>query len=677
MPNPINTLDGRPRHAINMTRHAQLAWQDGQPFSETFGDVYFSRDCGLDETRHVFLRHNQLAERFAALAPQQSFTIGETGFGTGLNFLCAWQCFRQHAPHEARLHFVSVEKYPLTPADLTRALALWPELAPFSGQLCARYSTLGPGWHRYLFDNGRVTLTLIVGDAVEALPKIDATIDAWFLDGFAPAKNPDMWSASLFDAMARFSSPGATFSTFTSAGAVRRGLQEAGFQVEKVPGFGNKREMCCGTLIAPTRAQPWQAPWFARPARIPEDQQTAIVIGGGIAGASTAYSLAIRGWSVTLIERHHELAREASGNPQGMLYARLSPQATPLTQLVLAGYLYTLGLLHHLLPQGEDTWRACGVLQMPGDKEEHERQQALVDSGMEAGIARMLDDEAASACAGIDLPRGGLYFPAGGWLRPAALIDAMCNHPNIRVKTGISALELDYSPELQHWLALGENGPIALGSTVVLAGSSDSAAFDCTAHLPLKRVRGQISYLPATTDSQALKCVVCQDGYIAPACEGMHSLGASFKFNAEHLELSPEEHRENLAMLQQFAPALYQALEADDLQVEALDGRAAYRCTSPDYLPLIGPVAAPQAMVEIYQALARDASLRLNTTAPWVPGLYVNTAHGSRGLITAPLSGEILAASITHEPSPLPKPMMDAIHPNRFLIRDLVRGKLI
>lgn len=176
-----------------MTHHAQLDWHDGQPFSRAFGDVYFSRASGLEETRHVFLHHNALAERFAALPEHGQFCIGETGFGTGLNFLCAWQCFEQHAPATARLHFVSTEKFPLAPADLQQALALWPELAPYSSELLAQYDILTPGWHRFVLRGGRLALTLLVGDALETLPELDARVDAWFLDGFAPSKNPEMW----------------------------------------------------------------------------------------------------------------------------------------------------------------------------------------------------------------------------------------------------------------------------------------------------------------------------------------------------------------------------------------------------------------------------------------------------------------------------------------------------
>src|SRR5574340_886234 len=289
-----------------------LAWQDGLPFSPRFGDVYFSADSGLGETRHVFLQNNRLAERFAALAAGESLSVGETGFGTGLNFLCAWQLFEQTAPPGASLDFFSVEKFPLEDDELRAALALWSELVPFADALLARWRRRVPGWNRWSF--GRVRLTLAIGDVAEALPQLpDGAVDAWFLDGFSPAKNPEMWSEAVLAHLARASRPGATLATYTSAGWVRRGLQQAGFEVERVPGFGRKREMVCGILSLS----------FPRTRESSEEiiraPQSAIVIGGGIAGCAAAHALAQRGVQVTLLERAPRLATAASGNPRGIL----------------------------------------------------------------------------------------------------------------------------------------------------------------------------------------------------------------------------------------------------------------------------------------------------------------------------------------------------------------------
>ncbi|MDN0074296.1 bifunctional tRNA (5-methylaminomethyl-2-thiouridine)(34)-methyltransferase MnmD/FAD-dependent 5-carboxymethylaminomethyl-2-thiouridine(34) oxidoreductase MnmC [Crenobacter sp. SG2303] len=654
-----------------MSHHAELDWSEGLPASTRFGDVYFSCASGLAETRHVFLDNNRLPERFAALTAGDTFTVAETGFGTGLNFLAAWQCFAEHAPSGARLAFVSVEKYPLTPADLERALALWPELAEFAAPLLEQYDWLSPGWHRFVFDNGRVTLTLAVGDALSMYPQLDMRsshgVDAWFLDGFAPSKNPEMWQQPLFDQMARLAAPRATFATFTSAGAVRRGLTVAGFAVRKVAGYGHKREMSVGELTEKPESG-WQAPWYAPP--VPPAVKTALVIGGGLAGASTAHSLAIRGWQVTLLERHGALAQEASGNPQGVLYTKLSAHFTPLTQLVLSGYGYSLRTLAKLLPQGE-AWQRCGVLQLAQDADTAAKQTKLAEAGLPTEVLRTIDAAEASALAGIALSDGGLWFGQGGWVNPPALVNALASHPNIRVLTHAGVLKLKRSND--EWCALGVQGELARAPVAVLASAADTRAFDATADLPLKRIRGQVSVTPATAESLSLKTVLCGEGYVSPAREEAHCFGASFKFDSDDLSTNVEEHRENLAMLAELAPSLYDALGGAALDPAVLTGRAAFRCTSPDYLPIIGPVARSEALATTYRELGNDAKAQPDTACPYEPGLYANAAHGSRGLITAPLSGEILAAQLNGEVAPIGAALMDAVHPNRFAIRRMMR----
>lgn len=222
-----------------------IAWRDGQPYSKTFDDVYFSTDDGLAETHYVFMESNQLPQRWQALSVDR-FRIIETGFGTGLNCLCAANLWLKLAPAYAVLHITSIEKYPLSALDMAQAHALWPDLTLISPQFLAQYTPLQAGKNTITLADGRVILTLWVGDVAEVLPQLQSPCDAWFLDGFAPAKNPDMWQADLFSEMARLSIAGTTFATFTSAGMVKRGLQAAGFHVHKKTGYGRKREMLHG-----------------------------------------------------------------------------------------------------------------------------------------------------------------------------------------------------------------------------------------------------------------------------------------------------------------------------------------------------------------------------------------------------------------------------------------------
>ncbi|MCU0071511.1 bifunctional tRNA (5-methylaminomethyl-2-thiouridine)(34)-methyltransferase MnmD/FAD-dependent 5-carboxymethylaminomethyl-2-thiouridine(34) oxidoreductase MnmC [Pseudomonas koreensis] len=653
--------------------HAQLDWDDqGRPRSRVFDDVYFSDQSGLDETRYVFLEQNRLAERFAALPAGGRLVIGETGFGTGLNFLCAWQLFEQHAVAGARLHFVSVEKFPLSPADLQRALALWPDLKQFSDQLLKHYVAIHQGFQRIVLDNGRVTLTLLIGDALEQLPQLDGQIDAWFLDGFAPAKNPEMWTAELFAELARLAAPGSTISTFTSTGWVRRLLNAAGFKMKRTPGIGHKWEILRGEFLGWPEDVPLPAadkPWFARPALVTGERR-ALVIGAGLAGCATAASLAARGWQVSLLERHDAVAQEASGNPQGVLYLKLSAHGTALSQLIVSGFGYTRRLLE-TLQRGTD-WDDCGVLQLAFNEKERERQAQLAAAFPE-DLLQWLDQPEAQARAGIGLVHGGLYYPEGGWVHPPALCQAQASLSGIELLTHQEAVELRKVED--QWQAFDGERLIAAAPVVVLAGAAEIKRFAQSADLPLKRIRGQITRLAQTTQSQALTTVVCAEGYVAPARLGEHTLGASFDFNSDDLTPTTAEHLGNLAMLEEISIDLVSRLHIDKKDPGTLHGRAAFRCTSPDYLPIVGPLADREAFATAYAALSKDARQVPDIACPWLEGLYVNSGHGSRGLITAPLSGELLAAWLDNEPLPLPRTVAEACHPNRFALRRLIRGK--
>jgi tRNA 5-methylaminomethyl-2-thiouridine biosynthesis bifunctional protein len=646
---------------------AQLDWDaKGQPLSRLYGDVYFSQENGLEETRYVFLANNRLAERFAALGNGEQLVIGETGFGTGLNFLCAWQLFEQQAAAGARLHFVSVEKYPFSRADLQRALALWPQLAAFAQPLLAQYIAMHPGFQRLVFAGGRVTLSLLIGDALELLSQLDARVDAWFLDGFAPAKNPQMWSPQLFSQLARLSAAHATFGTFTSAGEVRRGLKAVGCTVKRMPGLGKKWEVLKGQFCGATGNA--AKPWFARAPRHAGERH-ALVIGAGLAGCATAASLAARGWRVSLLERHAAIAQEASGNPQGVLYLKLSPHHTALSRLIVSGYGHTRRLLEQL-PRGQD-WDACGVLQLAFDSKEAARQAGLA-AAFPADLLQPLEQAEAERQAGVELPSGGLFYPHAGWVHPPALCRLLSEHPNIHLLTHSEAMAL--RRDSGQWQAWQDERLLASAPVVVLAGAAEIKRFQQSAELPLKRIRGQISRLPATARSGALRTVVCAEGYVAPARQGEHTLGASFDFNSDDLTPNSADHAGNLRMLEEISLDLSARLDSAGLDPATLSGRAAFRCTSPDYLPIVGPLADRDAFAAAYAVLGKDARQVPDTPCPWLDGLYINSGHGSRGLITAPLSGELLAAWLNDEPLPLPREVAEACHPNRFALRALIRG---
>ena len=669
---------------------AALEWSgQGEPRSRLFGDVYYSAGNGLEEGRHVFLRGNELPQRWPA-HPCRHFCIAETGFGTGLNFLLTWQAWRQ-LPSRPLLHYLAVERYPLAREDMARALAAWPGLAELAQALLQRYPGLQPGQHRLVLEEGRLTLDLWWEDVSDVLADLAcraALVDAWYLDGFAPARNEAMWRPPLFRAMAAASRPGATFATFTAAGHVRRGLEEAGFAVEKVPGYGRKRECLRGRLGEP--AAPWpleETPWdlegAAReraaldrtagkkaPAQSPEH---ALVIGGGLAGCTAAAALARRGVAVTLLERG-ELAAAGSGNDQGILYTRLSRRHSALTDFALLSFSYAARFYRNLLDNGLLLEGIDGAL--CGNFQQDTREQELEFLGEALlpvpELAQVLDADSASERLGVAQSSSGLWYPASGWLRPASVCRALAAHEGIRVVEGCGEIALRAGDG--EWQAMAGGTAVATAPCAIVATGTATTQLPLLAWLPLQSIRGQTTHLPASAETLELCAALCHEGYIAPARGNVHCIGATFDLHDKDEELRAADHRANLASLAAALPGWRSQLEA--LDPLALAGRVGYRCASPDYLPLVGPVPDREAFLQTYAPLRRDARRVIAQPGTYLPGLYLSTAHGSRGLASAPLGAELLASQICAEPLPLSRRLTRALAPARFIIRDLSRHRI-
>jgi tRNA 5-methylaminomethyl-2-thiouridine biosynthesis bifunctional protein len=658
---------------------ARLDWQrdetgESAPLSTRYDDVYFSRHNGRAETEHVFVRGNALPQRLAAWKEPRPFVIGETGFGTGLNMLCAWACFDACAPAGARLHLVSTERYPLSRADLTRALAAWPDLAPRAERLVRQWPEPVEGVHRLLLDE-RVTLDLHFGDAAERLALLEGWVDAWFLDGFAPAKNPQMWRPELFAAMAACSRPGATFATFTCAGVVKRGLAEAGFAWRKVPGYGRKREMLTGEIASPSAeavaARRKRTPWFSPPP--PRPARHVAVIGAGIAGSSVARALARRGIGVTLLDREAPGAG-GSGNRQGVLYIKLAAEANDHSRFYLAGLQYTLRWLTQLDPH-HALWSPSGLLQLAMNEREQSRQaRFLAAHQLPASLLSGLDAGQASAEAGITLEHGGLAYPTAGWVRPGALCEFLASVPGIAYRqadiTGLVQAEAG-------WQLTLAGGEILEADQVVIANAGAANRFAATAELPLQLIRGQVSQLNLPEGAPSLARVVCGGGYVAPALDGVLTFGATFLPNDTDTTLREADHAANLTELERELPAFARALREAGVAFEpaACAGRAALRAASPDKSPYAGPVPDADAWREDYAVLAKDASRVPAVAGRHHFGLWISAAYGSRGLASAPLCAELIASRICDEPLPLEWPLVDHLHPGRRVIRDLIQGK--
>ena len=627
---------------------ARLAFAaDGTPYSEAFGDVYHSAEGGPGQARHVFLAGNGLPGRWRG---RHRFTVLETGFGLGLNFLVAWDAWRCDAERCERLHFVSVEKHPFARHDLEQLHARYPEFTALAAQLHAAWPQLVPGVHRLEFEGGRVVLTLALADAARGLRELRLAADAVFLDGFDPRRNPEMWSPELMRVAARACVGGATAATWSAAAAVREALRGAGFEVRKLPGFAHKRDMLAATLVR-----------SGRDAEAPRERR-ALVIGAGIAGAALSERLCARGWKVTLIERQPRRPAGDPGRHAGVFHPVVTPDDSLFARLTRAGFLAALARWRALESAGQPLVRdECGVLQLArDDKEEASQRRAVAALELPSDYAQYATRAEASAHAGVPLAAGGLWFPSSGWIRPLALIDAQLAAAGARLEARFGSEVTRLALAQDGWSAYDRDGRvIARAPVVVLANAAEALKLAPASSLRVRRVRGQISFLPGER-FVAPRVVVLRGGFVLPAIHGESIAGASYDFDDDDPSPRASSHAGNLERLARIVPGA-----AADLDPASLQGVVGFRAVVPDRLPLIGALCDEGASAPNNARLA---------TLPRAAGLHGSFAFGSRGLLWAGMGAELLASQLEGEPLPLEARLAEALDPGRYWLRALRRA---
>ena len=653
---------------------ADLSWRDGQmPESNRFGDIYFNPGDGLSETRYVFLEGIGAPDCWRDAA---DFSIGETGFGTGLNFLACWQAWERTAPAGSRLHYVSVEGYPLSKADLEKALSAWPELASEAEALIAAYPSLHPGFHRLNLANGRVRLTLLFGEVTEMLDQVSGQVDAWFLDGFAPSKNPDMWRMEVYQQLARLSRSGTRLATFTAAGHVRRGLAEVGFEMQKASGFGHKRECLRGTFQG--RQEYWNGkPWYHAPDALPLGSSVA-VIGGGVAGISLASALKSAGYLPIVYETAPQLAGVGSGNYTGLLQPRLTAADSLEGRFNAASFLFA-ARHYDQLDSKADIWHpARGVMQLAYRDADLQRFERLVsEARLPSDQMILLTEPDASERAGIEINKQALWFPRAGALRPRDLVPLLASELDVRLGVDITTL----SREGDCWLLEDVQGQlVGEADVVILAAGVHSAALTGLADFPLNANRGQVVHLRASEKSRDLRVGLSAGGYVCPPVQldGQlcHVSGASYANITGETEddtwrdLNQGDEAENLGRLEVISPDL-KGLKPH----EGNAGRAGLRATVADHMPVAGPLPDPIWFDGEYEDLHHGKPVSRYQKARYQPGLFCLTGLASRGLQTAPYLAESIVDQLKSVPNLLLRDHLEAIHPGRFQIRRLQRRK--
>lgn len=602
---------------------------DGTPRSSAYDDRYYSCEGPLAQAAYVFLGGNGLPGRWAG---RDRFVVLETGFGAGLNFLATWRAWRDDPARCARLHFVSVEKHPFAAHDLAtlHQRVLPADMAELGRSLVERWPLPVGGLHRIEFDGGRVVLTLAFGDALDLLPQLTLRAQALYLDGFSPARNPDMWSSHLCRQLRRLSAADATLATWTVASSLRKALADVSFVTEKRTGLKPKRDMLTGALHPAAQAAALRhRPETAAPQRV-------AVIGAGLAGCAVAERLAARGIEVILIERHAAPAQEASGNAAGVLRPMIARDDSLVARFSRAAFLHASGHLRLLAGEGRPLkWGPTGVMQIALD-EAHERlqQEVCAAAVLPDALVRYLSVDEAAARIGYPVAHGGWWFALGAWVNPASL----CEVNLARAGDGITRLFSSEALALDQggcrWQVRGAAGVLAEVDAVVLANAADAGALS-PAPLPLTRVRGQVTLLPRTLLPD-LRVTLCREGYLCPTADGDLNLGASFDLGDEDRTVRADSHAGNLARLERLLPG---AIAPPD--IATLRGRVGFRTASPDRLPLIGAL-------------------------PSAAGLHAFTGLGARGLVWSALGAELLAAQMCGEPQPLERDIALALAAGRF-----------
>lgn len=676
-PDPLHNAPGQLGQRLGS---ADLEVNAGDaPRSRQFNDTYFDKNDGLSESRHVFLDGCDMTQMWRDRA---RFVIGETGFGTGLNFLAVWHAWTHAAPKPERLHFISVEGFPLTPNQVREALASWPELKLLADQLIAAYPDPQPGFHRLEFESGRVVLTLLLGPVVPMLEQLDTTInskvDAWFLDGFAPDRNPEMWSADVLLHVARLSQAGARLATFTVAGSLRRTLESVGFRLEKRTGFGKKREVLAGTFAGPSPEsgqEPLLEPWFRPPTDSPQQRCEVAIIGSGLAGAAAAHAFGKRGHKITVIEAGSQIASGASATPAAILMPRLTADHSIDGQFYALAWRTCLALLRDVQAAGFDIGRdPCGSLRLAENTAEAQRQAAIMATGLlPESLVSLLSATETATRAGLPHTQGGLFFPQGGTLSPQKLCAALLTYTRVILNQACTNL----IRQGERWSLQDITGiEIASADIVVLASGLASTTLQQAQWLPVTARLGQVTRIAATSASAALRCVVAGEGYMTPPDAGHHTIGATFDHISDTTlsddvpAPTAEADRRNLALIRDLVPSLL-----DSSKSQGAGSWTGVRCTTPDHLPIAGPLPDYDAYVDDFADLRHGHRWSQYPDARYHPRIGILTGLGAHGVIAAPLAAELLASQLLGEPSPLPRAIANGLHPGRFIVRDLKRRR--
>ncbi len=636
---------------------AHLRWKDnGTPESTDFGDIYFSIEDGMAETRQVFIEGCNAHQHWQQ---HHSTTIGETGFGTGLNFLTTWHDFLATAPENHRLNFISFEGFPLTLSDLKKAHSVFPELAGLSKQLRQQYPPLTTGFHRMVFAGGRITLTLINGLIDHTIDQLQGQIDCWYLDGFAPSKNPDMWTEKLFQNLYRLSHKDTKLATFTAAGIVKRGLEGAGFEVQKTKGFGKKRDRIIATIKKETTSKDRN-----------NTPSSVTIIGAGIAGSLLAFQLKQQGLKATIIEAS-KIGAGASGNPAGLISPKIILGTDPQADFMSGAYMFAHKFYQQIEEQKPDlfilTPKTIKKASTPREQEQFNKLATKIDSWYHHYLTPVEKSDRSY----------DLSIKSGFTVRPDKLTKYFAGFADEILFSNVTSIK----KQGYDWCLYDQNDQLfhQTRCLVITAGHQSKhllKQLDMT-DIAISHSRGQVSLIKDNDHFPA--GALYKGAYLTPPFKHpstnapVRLLGASFDRDTALDDPTYNKARRNEH--NQCVNDLFDNNTSSQHSTDAIDYRISTRAMMVDHMPLMGAAYDKTRLTSDLPKApeVKDLAARLPNAS--IEGLYVLTGLGSRGLMTAPLLTTCLADIIATNPPPISSKVLYALNPARFLIKDIVRGK--
>ena len=589
------------------SKFAPFSLKNNTLFSEEFDDLYSSAKGAVAECNHVFIKGNNLNERFENLGENSKFYIGEIGFGIGINFLTTCKSWLDHTKQNQVLEFYSFDKYLFRLSDFKTLNVSCPDLKEYISELERNYPRNIQGAQKISLFGGRIILNLIIGeiDNTQEYIKLMDKVDAWYFDGFSPSKNPDLWSIKLFKCIHKSCHENTTFSTYTSSGLVKNNLTESGFNHSRAMGFSDKRHMLKGTVDTQLKKNTFNT--------------KVAVIGSGIAGCVLSYTLAKKGIEVDLYEKSDSICSGASSHELLVTYPRLSAHDTAFGSFTLHSYIFATNFYKQLKT---DAWKKTGVIILNHDAATEKRQSSLLEKRADGEIYRYIDPDEASEISGIDIKLNGLIYEDAGYILPEEMCKFLIESPKINIFTSSHIKSIKKNREVFNLNIRKKK--FEYQNVCVCAGSETANIVDIDG-ISIKR--GQVTHIESLDNVSRIKLPICAKGYISPRVNNIHLVGSSYS-DSEDTDLSEEEHLYNLNNLK---------LVIDE-EMNVITGQTGHRAVSKDHMPVVG---------------MKD-------------GIYINTCHGSRASVTAPISAEIIASMIVDEAPPLMGRELESLSPERF-----------